>query len=101
MQADLAVGDFVSGAATWLGTVDDSTLRDLTAVFRESPGYYPTTLFPLWQAEIIRRGLSGSNCVPCPQPASLPSGHLADCDWRFLPSTVSRLLDGKYSAMAW
>lgn len=93
MRFDVADAAFCDSAGTWLMGLDDDTLRDLEVVFAISPGYYPTTLYELWQAEVSRRGLSPH--LPVPRSRSekrIPVCHPHDCDWRFTPYTAAELV---------
>lgn len=46
---------FRQEAIAWLQSLTDETMTDLQAVFRLSPGYYPTTLVELWRVEVTAR----------------------------------------------
>lgn len=93
MRFDVTDDAFREQAARWLASLDDATVHDVEAVFTISPGYYPTTLYELWRAELERRGL------PMRLPKQdrrwtprVPVSHPHDCDWRFTVDTTEHLL---------
>jgi hypothetical protein len=94
MRYDLSDDVFREGAEEWLASLDDATLIDLPKVFSVSPGYYPTTLYELWQCELGRRGLSVD--VRAAKAGGLtqrlPVSHPQDYDWRFTPGTARDLV---------
>lgn len=93
MRFDVAGTAFCDSAVTWLAGLDDETLRNLDVVFSVSPGYYPTTLYELWQDEVIHRGLSPR--LPARSSRTdkrVPVCHPHDCDWRFTTDTAEQLV---------
>jgi hypothetical protein len=96
MNLDLADQAFRQVAEDWLGSLDDDAVADLTKLFDLSPGYYPTTLSMLREAELKRRHLSDRTPpirrLP-PWRGDMPASHPVDYDWRFTPDTAVRLVD--------
>lgn len=93
MRFDMADAPFCGAAASWLAGLDDEKLCDLDVVYATSPGYYPTTLYELWKAEVERRGLVSHLPVRHSQPNKrIPFCHPHDYDWRFTPDTAIQLV---------
>lgn len=86
---------FRQEAAAWLQSLADATVTDLTAVFRSSPGYYPTTLAQLWRDEVNRRGLANGTVVVngANETVRLPVCHPGDYEWRFTDEAAMALVD--------
>lgn len=102
MRLDITDEAFRREGATWLQSLDAATITDLEAVFRISPGYYPTTLIELWRVELSRRGLrevTHSIASPVPEYAP-PVCHPGDCEWRFTSETAAMLLERVTGALA-
>jgi hypothetical protein len=95
VRFDTSDSTFTEVATRWLRSLDDATLADTAAVFETSPGYYPTTLLPLRQQELQRRGLSSVTRLRLSAAvvSSLPVCHPADYEWRFSELTARRLLE--------
>jgi hypothetical protein len=98
MLLDLSNEDFRGWIVSWLQSLEDETLADIEAVFKLSPGIFPTTLLELWKRELARRGLVAiipPRADPAPahhgSDVRLPVGHALDADWRFTPA-CARLL---------
>ncbi len=94
MHFDTADDGFRETATQWLSSLNDATLGDLSAVLSLSPGFYPTTLYALWQDEIERRGVAALPRATCeaPRRPDVPVGHPHDCDWRFTPEAAGELV---------
>jgi hypothetical protein len=94
MRFDLSDDEFKRSAISWLRSLDNDDVASWSTVMRRSPGYYPTTLLPVWRQELERRQLS-----PALEPVagdafvSLPHSHPADYDWRFTQATTTLLVD--------
>lgn len=96
MRLDLADGPFRAVAERWLRSLHDETIVDVAKLFRLSPGYYPTTLLELREAELWRRQLSsrtGETRISTASTALLPVSHPSDYDWRFTAHTAERLVE--------
>lgn len=88
-------------ASIWLQSLTDETITDLQAVFRLSPGYYPTTLAELWRGEVGRRGLIDVEIAQLRsnRDARLPVCHPGDYEWRFTAESALILLDQATSGL--
>jgi hypothetical protein len=96
MRFDTADEGFRATAETWLASLPEETITDLQAVFRLSPGYYPTTLVALWRTELGRRGLKDATQASTPANGAgvhLPTCHPGDYEWRFTTETATHLLN--------
>lgn len=95
MQFDTVDDAFRQETAAWLRSLADATITDLTAVFRLSPGYYPTTLAHLWRDEVNRRGLANALIVADGgnDTVRLPVCHPGDYEWRFTDEAAIALVD--------
>ncbi len=93
MRLDTSDGRFTGAARQWLRSLDDDTLSDAKAIFEASPGYYPTTLLSLRQAELQDRGLTTSTqqLASIAEATSLPVCHPVDYEWRFSEGTATWL----------
>src|SRR6266540_1570250 len=86
MRFDLDDDGFQTTIMQWLRGLDNDTLPDITRVFEESPGVYPTTLLALWAEELKRRGLEPTGSTSADhdnESDNLPVEHALDSDWRF------------------
>ena len=94
MRFDLDDAAFQTTIMQWLRGLDNDTLPDITRVFEESPGVYPTTLLALWARELKRRGLEPSRTAPVGhhnESENLPVEHALDSDWRFSKDSAIEL----------
>lgn len=92
---------FRQEAIAWLQSLTDETMTDLQAVFRLSPGYYPTTLVELWRVEVSRRGLLDVELsqLTSNRGVRLPVCHPGDYEWRFTAEAALTLLDQATSGL--
>jgi hypothetical protein len=91
---------FQHDATAWLQSLTDEIVVDLQAVFRRSPGYYPTTLVELWRGEVERRGLIDVELSRLTINATrLPVCHPGDYEWRFTAETATTLLEQAASGL--
>lgn len=96
MLLDLADDAFRTQVEAWLRSLDDDSIADTTMLFSLSPGYYPTTLLVLREAELKRRHICdrSSSVLAGPRPDSrLLVSHPSDYEWRFTSMTVELLIE--------
>ncbi len=92
MRLDTSDAGFASGLRDWLSSLENDTLSSFDAVLDVSPGYYPTTLYELWNEVREARGIGATVSVAIEyEQARIPVAHPLDFDWRFAPSSLDLL----------